>query len=277
MRVFVSVDMEGATGVVHPHQVDEGRPEYTFGRRMQFHDMLAVAQAAVDWGASAVLVNDSHDTMINLDASLLPEEIELISGYPKMLGMMEGAKDSDVALFVCYHAMAGTERGVLDHTMDSRTVHDVRLNGRRIGEVGLNALLCGRMGVPVALVTGDEAVCLESSSLLGDDLVTCTVKEGHGRNAAHLLSPEATGKRLREATLSALDRARQGRAPLWNLEPPYREEIEFHLSVQCDEACQVPGSQRLDGRTLLFETEDAFETRRWLNACIDTATMAWPW
>ena len=193
MRVYISSDMEGSTGVVSPLQVTFGSPEYEFGRRMQLHDTLAAANAALCCGADSVLVNDSHARMINLDVSKFPEGVEIISGTPKILGMVEGAAGCDIAFFIGYHAMAGTEKAILDHTYHSKVVFDLKVNGMKFGETALNALFCGALGVPVALVSGDMAVCLEAQSILGSGLETCAVKDGVGRIAAITLPPAAAG------------------------------------------------------------------------------------
>ena len=184
MRVYISADMEGATGVVNVDQTDCERPEYAFGCRMQLHDVNAVVDGLLDAGVDDILVNDSHDRMINLDAGGLNPRARLLSGWPKVMGMLEGYEGADAAFFVAYHAMAGTECAVLDHTVSGRRVYSVVLNGVEVGEIGLNAAACAGCGVPVALVTGDRAACGEAVGLLGDGVTTACVKTAHGRCAA---------------------------------------------------------------------------------------------
>ncbi|WP_029165651.1 M55 family metallopeptidase [Aminiphilus circumscriptus] len=273
MHVYISCDMEGATGVVGFDQVEPGSAGYAFGRAMQRHDLLAVVHAALEAGATRILVNDAHENMNNLDSTGFPTSVELCSGSQKVLSMVEGVDECQVAFFVCYHAMAGTEKAVTDHTM-SRIVHDVRLNGRCVGETGINAAVCGFLGVPVALVTGDQAVCLEAESLLGEELVTCAIKEGRSASAARLLPPERTEALLREATRRAMERALSGKAPLFPLQSPYRMELEFSRSSQCDAACIVPGSRRFSGRGLMAENEDMLELYRWFRSAVNLAESA---
>jgi D-amino peptidase len=150
--------MEGSTGIVSPEQVKFGQQGYAFGCRMQLHDTLAAVRAALSWGADSVTVNDSHDRMINLDPSMFPSGVSLISGTPKILGMVEGVTDHDAAIFMGYHAMAGTEKAVLDHTYHSKVVYGLKVNGIRLGETGLNALFCGALGVPETSDLISEAV-----------------------------------------------------------------------------------------------------------------------
>ena len=270
MRVLLSCDMEGATGVVSFDQVSRGTSEYEFGRDMQLKDTLAVIAGAREAGAHRILINDAHESMRNLDVRALPRDVELLSGWPKNLCMMEGAPEADVALLVAYHAMAGTERAVLDHTMSAAAVHEVRLNGRAVGEIGLGAALCGALGLPVALVTGDVAACLEAESLL-PGVVTCPVKEGHGRFSARVLTPEVTAERLAQATRDALARFREGALLPWCPESPYELEITFSRTSQCDGASLAPLFHRVGGRTLRVEHEDSLEIHRAFLAAVDLA------
>ncbi len=274
MKIYISSDMEGSTGIVSPEQVKFGQQGYAFGSRMQLHDTLAAVRAALSWGADSVTVNDSHDRMINLDPSMFPSGVSLISGTPKILGMVEGVTDHDAAIFMGYHAMAGTEKAVLDHTYHSKVVYGLKVNGIRLGETGLNALFCGALGVPVAMVAGDTAVCLEASSLLGGTLVTCALKDGLGRNSALTKTPDETSDLISEAVKKALDAASSGRSPVLRMEAPFRAELSFHTTAQADAAGMVPGSERISGRTMVFSTEDIFEIRRWYSSSIDCASLA---
>lgn len=274
MKVYISSDMEGSTGVVSWNQVTQGSDEYGFGRAMQEHDTLAAARAALECGADTVMVNDSHDSMTNLDVRAFPENVRVISGTPKILGMVEGAAGCDTAMFIGYHAMAGTEKAVLDHTYCSRTIYSMKINGKLYGETGLNAIFCGALGVPVSLVTGDSAVCLEASSLLGPGLETCAVKDGTGRYNAETLTPEASGKLISEAVRKAIDNAKNGKSPLLKAESPYEMEITFLTTAQTDSAGLIPGSERTSGRSLVYRNNDVFELRRWLYSCMTLAAAS---
>ena len=149
VRIYVSADMEGATGVVSALQTRSDHPaEYAFGCKMEFHDVMAVIEGAIEGGAKEILVNDSHARMINLDISGLPENVRLLSGTPKALGMVEGVEGYDGAFFTAYHAMSGTPLAVLDHTVSGATLYDVRLNGHLVGETGINGAVCAAFGVP---------------------------------------------------------------------------------------------------------------------------------
>ncbi|MDR3355284.1 MAG: M55 family metallopeptidase, partial [Synergistaceae bacterium] len=118
MKVFISADMEGATGVVRESQTDHADREYAFGCRMQLHDVKAVTEGALEAGADEVIVNDSHWRMINIDIGEMgfDSRVRLLSGSSKELCMTEGLEGADAAFFVGYHAKAGTAKAILDHT-----------------------------------------------------------------------------------------------------------------------------------------------------------------
>src|SRR5689334_11273004 len=190
MRVYISVDMEGVAGVVHESQTDPVTPafaaEYARFRRLMTAEANAAVEGALAAGATRVLVNDSHWFMRNLLAEELHPGAELVSGDPKPRSMMQGIDEQggfDAALFIGYHARAGTRNAILDHTYADR-IHDVRLNQQPVGELGLNAALAGLHGVPVGLVSGDSAVAAEAKDLLGEGVATVIVKAAVSRHAA---------------------------------------------------------------------------------------------
>src|SRR3989440_3146433 len=158
MRVYISVDMEGIAGVVHESQTDPTTPafaaEYGRFRRLMTAEANAAVEGALAAGATRVLVNDSHWFMRNLLAEELHQAAELVSGDPKPRSMVQDIDGGfDAALFIGYHARAGTRNAILDHTYADR-IHDVRLNGKPVGELGLNAALAGGAGGPLSPPSG---------------------------------------------------------------------------------------------------------------------------
>jgi D-amino peptidase len=262
MRVYISVDMEGIAGVAHEDQTDpiETRHagEYNRFRRLMTNEANAAVLGALDAGAAAVLVNDSHWLMRNLLAEELHPAAELLSGGPKRLSMVEGVDGGfDAALFIGYHARAGTRHATIDHTYTSR-VYEARLNGQPVGELGLNAAMAGLHGVPVVLVSGDQALAAEARALLGGDVETVVVKEAVGRFAARSLAPTVACERIRAGAVAALRRRHQP----YTLTPPLRLEVDFVLTQMADMAELIPGSTRSGGRTVVYTGDDYREVFR---------------
>ncbi len=174
----------------------------------------------------------------------------------------------DAAMFVGYHAMAGTMHAVIDHTYTS-LVHEVRLNGRPAGELAINAALAGSRGVPVAMVSGDQALALEAKTLLGGDVQAVIVKHAVGRFAARSVSPSESCRMIREGATAALRRRHR---PLV-LETPIRLEVEFALTQMADMAELVPGSARTGGRTIEYVHDDYGEVFRAWRALYNLAGL----
>jgi D-amino peptidase len=255
MKVWISVDMEGIGGVVDREQLLPGGRFYDQARRYMIAEMRVAVEAAWEAGATAVTVNDSHDGMLTLaweELEELPPETVLISGTGKRWSMGQGLEGQDLALFIGYHAMAGTAGAVMDHTY-SGDVYRLRLNGREVGETGLNAYLAGHFDVPVVLVAGDQAVAEEARAVL-PAVRTVITKEGQGRRSARLLSPAVVRRRLREGVTEAIGRWRAGEAgPPLKLPGPYTVEVGFMTTHAADLACLMPDAVRVDGRTVAVE------------------------
>jgi D-amino peptidase len=273
MRVYISVDMEGISGVVHEDQTDPIEPrhagEYNRFRRLMTNEANAAITGALDAGATSVLVNDSHWLMRNLLAEELHPAAELLSGGPKLLSMIEGIDAGfDAAMFIGYHARAGTARAIIDHTYTSR-VYEVRINGQPVGELALNAAIAGLHGVPVALVSGDQAIASEARLLLGDQVETVVVKQSVGRFAARSLAPIVACQRIRTGAAAAL---RKKHIP-FTFDSPIEVEVDFVESHMADMAELVPGSQRVGGRTVRYGDSDYLEVFRAWRAMYNLASV----
>lgn len=271
LKVFISVDMEGISGIVHSDQTTSGTAEYAAGRKWMAQDVNAAVEGALEAGATEVVVNDSHGSMRNIDPDDLHPRAILISGSPKPLSMMQGIDASFAAcLLIGYHAKAGTEDAILDHTISGSVVRAVRVNGAELPELGLNAAIAGYYGVPVILVSGDTAVCRQAGEVLGKDVVTIAVKEAYGRLAAKLVPMGEARPMIKTGVKEALGKI--GRAKPFKIASPYKFELEYHVSAQADMgAMLLPLVKRTDARTLAFTAADYLEGFRTLRALIALA------
>jgi D-amino peptidase len=254
--------MEGVAGVVHESQTDPVTPafaaEYARFRRFMTAEANAAVEGALAAGAIRVLVNDSHGFMRNILAEELHQAAEMVAGDPKPRSMMQGIDAGfDAALFIGYHARAGTRNAILDHTYADR-IHEVRLSGKPVGELGLNAALAGVHGVPVALVSGDAAMAAEAKELLGGGVATVVVKQAVSRHAAQSVAPAVACRMIREAVPRALERTP---AP-FVLSPPVTLEVDFAQTIHADMAELCPGATRTAGRTVAFTHRDYGEVFR---------------
>ena len=270
LKIYISVDMEGISGIVHSDQVSSGTAEYADGRKWMAQDVNAAVEGALAAGATEVVVNDSHGSMRNIDPDDLHPRAILISGSPKPLSMMQGIDSSFAAcLFIGYHAKAGTENAILDHTISSSVVRSIKVNGIEMPELGLNAAIAGYYGVPVVLVSGDTAVCRQAGEILGKDVVTVAVKEAQGRLAAKLVPMDEARLKSTAGVKEALGKL--PRIKPYKLASPYDFELTYHVSAQADMGAMIPGAKRIDARTLAFTAADYIEGFRALRAMINIA------
>lgn len=249
MRVFVSADMEGVTGIATPEDVVKGEPGYAAGQARMVADVNAAVEGAVEAGADEVLVNDAHFTMTNLPRADLDDRARLVRGNSKPRSMMQGLDaDHDVALMVGYHARAGTAGGVLNHTYLGWELVRVRVDGDEVGELGCNARLAGALGVPLGLVTGDDAVCREADRELPEP-ETVSVKTGTDRYAADCRPPAETEPDIRQAATRAVERARDGDLSPPPVTEPATVEFDWATTNQAHRAAMMPGVERVADRT----------------------------
>ncbi len=168
MRVFISVDMEGISGLEKVEECFLGGPAYHIGRQIMAGDVNAAVQGAIDGGAEDIVVGDSHGYMCNIRPSDLHHKAKLKSGMKRVLCQFKGFSHRfDAAFLIGQHSKAGTADGILSHTWIP-AFKDVRVNGVSVGEYGLNAYLAGSYGVPIIMLSGDDKVCEQAKLIMGD-------------------------------------------------------------------------------------------------------------
>jgi D-amino peptidase len=258
VRVYLSVDMEGVAGISHIKPTSRGDAGYAEAAELMLGEANAAIEGAFAGGATEVTVNDSHGQMFNLSPERLDPRARYVSGT-KPYSMVEAARDAAfaVALFVGYHARAGHPRGVIGHTYTTRLVR-VEINGRPVTEAGVNALYLGALGVPVGMVSGDDALAEELADWLPwAELVV--VKRAIGFQAADSVHPSKARALIRDAAQRAVEMAAGEGSPLRPLafEAPLTLRMEFSHSGQADMAAAVPGFERDGDRAITYQAADA--------------------
>jgi D-amino peptidase len=255
-KVFISVDMEGVTGVTHWEDVSRSGKDYDLFRKIMTEEANAAVEGALAAGATEVWVRDSHGSARNILPELLSKEAMLLrnwSGGPQ--SMMEGIDSSfDAVIFIGYHAKAGTPDALLEHTSSGR-ITDVSINGVSLPEAGYNALMAGVHDVPVVFVAGDDAICEQVQNLFGN-VETVAVKKGIG-GAALNLHPEVAQEKIRagvEKALRGLDRYEP-----YKLKPPYKLVLTLKHEEDVYQAGLFPGAKRTGDWEVTFESDDLMD------------------
>jgi hypothetical protein len=119
----------------------------------------------------------------------------------------------------------GAKDAILDHRISGSVVRAIRVNGVEMPELGLNATIAGYFGVPVILVSGDTAVCRQTSEILGKDVMTVAVKEAYGRLGAKLVSTEGSPSDDQGRGQGRAGKARTGQAVQDRTVLPFRARL----------------------------------------------------
>ena len=260
MKLFLSTDFEGTSGIVAWEQIIEGNAEYEQGRTLLTNEVNAVIEGAADGGATEFVVNDAHHAMRNLHPQDLSGRATLITGRHKPLYMMEGLDESFAGVcFVSYHGSIGAEQAILSHTYNPGAIWEVRLNGEVVGESGINALVAAHYGVPIIFVSGD-AVTAREAQTIAPDAVKVVVKQSLGRFAAAHIHPTIACEMLRDGAARAVRNINAMQAPQFTL--PVALEITFLVADMAEMAQWVRGVERVNARTVKLLSENLLDLYR---------------
>ncbi len=267
MKVFISVDMEGISGIVDGSQTGRDKAEYKTGRALMVADVNAAIDGILDVDPGAeIVVSDAHGGMRNIEPEALNKAAVLVRGTPKPLTQMAGIDDSyDALLFVGYHSRKGTQHGILSHTISGGTIESVTVNGVEVGETGINSRIAGHFGVPLVFLAGDQATAREAKEVSAG-VEVAVVKEAIGRTSAKCLHPEVARELIKEKVAKALKGGIKVK-PI-AVEPPVELVVRYVNAKLADAVEFMPSAERLDGKAIRFVQGDFLEAFNALRASI---------
>jgi D-amino peptidase len=250
LKVYISADMEGVAGVVTQDQLGPSGFEYSQFREFMTAEVNAAIEAAREAGATDIVVSDSHGNGLNLLLDALPQDIELFRSWPRPLGMMEGIDESfGAVIFIGYHASAGNTGGIAAHTMSGSDFSSVKINGMEITEGGINALIAGHFGVPVVMISGDDAAVHEVSDMIGP-IEGAVVKWHNSHTSGRTLMPEAAQALIKEKVLAGLKR--RGELEPFHIEGPLALDLEYKNDKAAELIAYLPNVELIDNHTVRF-------------------------
>lgn len=255
IKILISADMEGVSGVVHRAQLIPPGADYEMARKLMTGEVNAAVEAVLEAGATTIVVADSHGG--NEYRNILPSELhpaaQLITGGPRPMGHLDGLDPSfAMVALLGYHVRHGAF-GVLDHTTHGQAISRVVVNGRELGEIGLDSFFAGHYGVPVGVVSGDDRAVAEALGLL-PWAKGAVVKWALGRNSARCLAPLAAQTAIRQAITEAL----RDRAAMRPLQPPgpVNLQVTFKDAATAQRSQLLPGAVRTDDLTVAVTADD---------------------
>jgi D-amino peptidase len=247
---YVIADMEGVTGLssyeteMYPHC-----PDYPRARRNMVADVRAALDGARSAGATDFTIYDVHYHADNLAGADLGPNVTLHAGKPRDNGLRRG----QAGLFIIgLHAMAGVKDGVLPHTYQ-HAIESLTLNGAPLGEIGMEAYGAGALGLPLGLVTADEAGCREAEAL-APGVLTVATKRLNADGSVERYDEAETRERIFRAAAEAVLRS-PALAPLRD-PGASRLEVRYNTPEFAEQMAQKTGGELKDGRTLLLTAPD---------------------
>jgi len=263
LKIYISADMEGITGVVTDAQLGTDGFEYQRFRQFMTDEVNAAIDAARAAGATEFVVSDSHGNGQNLLIDQLPADVTVVRSWPRPLSMMAGIDETfDGVIFIGYHASTGNTRGVRAHTMSSANITSLRLNGIEMTEGSMNAAIAGHFGVPVIMVSGDDVAVAENQVLIGN-IEGAVVKWAMGFHSARTLTPEAGVEEIRTRTASAISRI--GNFQPYILETPITLELSLKNYRPIELLGYLPNVERVNSHTIRYVGQDIVEISKFLS------------
>ncbi len=262
LKIYISADMEGLTGVATDQQLGPSGFEYARFRQIMTDEVNATIEAAREAGATEFLVSDSHGNGQNLLIEQLPEDVMVVRAWPRALGMMHGIDETfDGAIFIGYHASTSNMEGVRAHTNSSANVTELKLNGVQMTEGAWNAAVAAHFGVPIIMISGGDAAVAEVQSVVGD-IEGAVVKFNNGFHSATTLTPAAGLKVIREATRRAIERIDDFET--YDIDGPPVIELSLKNYLPIEFLGYLRDVDRIASHTVRYEATDMIDAAKWL-------------
>ena len=273
-KIYISADMEGVAGAVTGEQLGPTGFEYQRFRRFVTEEVLAAIEGARAAGAGEILVSDSHGNGQNLLIEMFPDDIQIVRSWPRPLSMMQGIDETfDGVIFIGYHAGTTNPDGVRAHTMSSARLADVRLNDVSVPEAGINAAIAGHFGVPVIMLSGDDAIAAEAQAIIGS-IETAVVKEAISFHSAKTLTPSAAQALIRAAAERAVGRISDFQP--YRPPTPITVDVRFKNYRPSQVLALLPMFIRTDAHAVRFTGADMVEVSGVLHFILEYGTVIDP-
>lgn len=256
MKVYLSVDIEGITGVTNWNETILGHNEHKWAAEQMMQETIAACKGAESAGAKEIIIKDAHDSGRNIDLTELPENSILIKGWTSSPeSMVAGINESfDACVFIGYHSGNGSDGNPLSHTFDNEKIVYLKVNGELASEFTLNTYLAAYYGVPVVFLSGDKELCNQAKELV-PNLETVAVKECEG-GATFNINSELACRNIKEGVEKGLLNIEKCK-----IESPkeFHVEIRYVEHKDAHRASYYPGVSKVDGYTIEYTAKNIFE------------------
>lgn len=255
MKIFISVDIEGITGVTTWSETELGNHDYFKCAEQMTKETVAACEGAIAMGAKEIFIKDAHDSARNIDINKIPKCAKLSRGWTSTPDSMVAGLDEsfDAAIFIGYHSGAGYDGNPLAHTMNGGNNY-FKVNGEIGSEFVINSYLAAKYGVPVVFISGDEMLC-ETAKKFNKGIETVAVKDGIG-GATISINPELACELIKEGVKNSLKHI-----SACKIEIPEKLEVEINYKehARAKKASYFPGVTQIGPYTVKYTAKDIDE------------------
>lgn len=257
MKVYISADIEGITGVTSWSETDKGNADYSSLVKQMENEVNAACRGALKAGADEIMIKDAHDSARNIDPAVLPRNTKLIrgwSGHPFLM-VQELDESFDALMFIGYHSRSGSGDNPLSHSMNSQDINYIKINGTYASEFLIYAYAAATVNVPVIFVSGDKGLCKEIGEF-NENIKTLAVKEGVGNSTISINTNLAT-----QLTEERVEEALKGDFSLCQIKLPdsFEVEISYRDHIKAYKASFYPGAKQVSPTSIVYKSKDYFE------------------
>lgn len=257
MKVYISADIEGITGICHWNETEKSKADHEKFAEQMTSEVNAACIAANSIGAEEIYIKDAHDSARNIDDTKLPLNIKLIRGWSRhpFMMMQEIDESFDAAIMIGYHSAAGMSGNPLAHTMDNKLINYIKINGQLASEFTINAYTAAYVGVPVVFVSGDENIC-ESAKNICKNINTLSVNNGHGNSSISMHPQKAVN--LIEENIKNILKEDLNKYKI-DLPSCFEVEIDYIHHYDAYKASFYPDMVKVSNTTVVYKSTDYFK------------------
>lgn len=261
MKIYISADIEGITGITHWDEAEKSKSDYQKFAKQMTDEVKAACEGAINAGADEIWIKDAHDTGRNIIAVDLPQTVRLVRGWSEHpYSMVQELDESfDALLMIGYHSFGGSSSNPLSHTLSSN-LNYIKLNEEFTSEFLIHSYAAANVGVPVVFVSGDEGICMEVNKV-NKNIKTVAVNKGVG-NSVISIHPQLAVEKIKESVESIL----KGDIDKCKIKLPdhFKVKISYKKHVSAFKASFYPGMKQISSTNVVFESDDYFEILRML-------------
>jgi D-amino peptidase len=164
-------------------------------------------------------------------------------------------------MFVGYHTSTSSLTGVRAHTISSALLTRIAINGTAMSEAAINAAIAADVGVPVVLITGDDAIVADSKQRFGP-IEGVAVKRAIGFHSAATMTPEAGQTAIRQRAKIAVER--RGEMRPYKIARPLALEVSFKNYRPVELLGYLAGIERIDSHTVRYAARDMADVSKFI-------------